>query len=217
MPRRLLTAALLVVSIATAAQAQSVDNSTDYGYRGFEGNEETVGSKVDDPAKVRLTAPITTHGGGGGVVSFSYHVNFGEVAFGGRQTEMAMLRVEQAEDVRGSSSPKAEFNFLCNDGSGGGDAAMQKCLSFTWTGITRISPYIARDLRAIAAGAGGGGGSGGAPASRMESPNGRYWLQLQDDGNYVIYDAQDPAAPKPIFDLWWLMFTLQQMGKSYPR
>jgi hypothetical protein len=43
---------------------------TDIGFLGFEGNELTVGSKIDDPPKVRVTSPITTHGGGGGVISF---------------------------------------------------------------------------------------------------------------------------------------------------
>lgn len=212
--------ALLILALALAlapsrAGAQTVDSSTDYGFRGFEGNEETVGSKVDDPSKVRITSPITEHGGGGGVVSFNWHKAMGQVVFGGGQTELAMLRVEQSEDVRGSMIPRAEFNFLCNDG-GDQDANMQKCLAFTWYGITRISPYIARDIRAIAAGA---AFATEAP-SRMASPDGRYWLQLQDDGNYVIYDVHDPASPtpKPIFDLWWLMFTLaQKLGVTYPQ
>lgn len=197
----------------TPAAAQTVDQVTDYGYRGFEGNELTVGSKVDDPAKYRCSSPITEHGGGGCVLSFNFHRAIGEVAFGGRQTELAMLRVEQAEDRRGTFDPKAEFNFLCNDGSSGGDAAMQKCLSFTWTGITRMSPWILRDLRQLIGG-GGVGASGGT--SRMESPGGQYWLQLQSDGNYVIYDTfvfNEDGSMKPTayFDLWSLMARLDRI------
>ena len=58
-----------------------------------------------------------------------------------------------------------------------------------------------------------GGESGGI--SRMISPGGRYWLQLQADGNYVIYDTTDPVHPKPIFDLWWLLSVLKQLGYPY--
>jgi hypothetical protein len=60
-----------------------------------------------------------------------------------------------------------------------------------------------------------GGASGGAP-SRIVSPNGQWWLQMQDDGNLVIYDATDPSQPKPVFDLWWLMLSLADLGKVYP-
>lgn len=207
------TVAALVLSAALTAplSAQTVIVNTDIGFIGHEGNETTVGSKVDDPAKVRLTVPMTTHGGGGGVISFNYSRTWGQVQFGGNQVEMAMLRVEQAESVRGQvGNPKAEFNFLCNTG-GQSDAAMAKCLSFTYDGITAISPGIANSLRGIV------GGSGGS-SSRMTSPNGQFWLQLQDDGNYVIYDVHDAAnpTPTPVFDLWWLLATLSGMGHAYP-
>jgi len=209
--RNRLVALLFALLLAAPVAAQQVISETGIGYVAFEGNEQTVGSKVDDPAKVRVTVSITEHGGGGGVISFNASRIWGAVQFGGNQTEMAMLRVEQAEDVRGQvGNPKAEFNFLCNVG-GTDDAAMRKCLSFTYDGITAISPGIANSIRGIA-----GGMVGGTGTSRMASPHNGYWLQLQDDGNYVIYDVSNPEQPRPVFDLWWLMFTLQQMGHPYP-
>ena len=41
-------------------------------------------------------------------------------------------------------------------------------------------------------------------------------MQMQDDGNFVIYDAADPSQPKAVFDLWWLMQALAELGKVYP-
>lgn len=206
--RKWLLIALLLLPMQAAAQVTLVEDGR--GYLGVEGNEATVGSKLDDPSKVRLTSPITDHGGGGGALSFNLHRFLGK-AFGSQQVEMAMIRVEQASDVRGSFSPKAEFNFLLNDGSGGDDAAMTKPLAFTAHNITRLDPGIARDL---AARLGPYLATGG---SRFTSPNGVWWLQLQDDGNCVIYDASNPNAPRPVFDLWWLQSVLASMGHPYPR
>ena len=186
---------------------------TDYGYEGFERNEQTIGSRVDDPPKLRLTSPLTEHGGGGGVISFNKH-NAGSIAMGGQQTEMGMVRVEQSDTVRGDAgNPKAEINFMLNDGSGGGDDAMKKPLSFTWNTVTHIEPALAQSLAAVLSPY-MGGGSG----SRIVSPNGRYWFQpAQDDGNLVLYDAIDPEHPKAVFDLFWLMEALHQLKKNYPQ
>lgn len=205
--------AVLAFSFAPAATAQQVVTAdNDRGFNVTEGNEQTVGSKIDDPAKVRLTVPLTEHGGGGGVISFNASREFGKVQFGANQLEMAMLRVEQAEDVRGHvGNLKAEFNFLVNDGLGSDDANMAKALAFTYYGITRISPYLANDIRNIAAGA-----NQFFVPGRMVSPGGQYWLQLQSDGNYVIYDSfvaddnGDPS-PKALFDLWSLEARLDRV------
>ena len=95
---------------------------------------------------------------------------------------------------------------LLNAG-GEDDAAMQRGLAMEQDRVTKINPGLVGLL--------GGPGGGGAP-SRFVSPNGRWWLQIQDDGNYVIYDAIDPQHPKAVFDLWWLMAALASLGKHYP-
>lgn len=194
----------LLWAVPAAAQ-QTVLAETPVGFNGHEGNENSQGSKIDDPAKYRLTTPITEHGGGGGMLSFNASRYFNQVVFGGNQLEMAGLRVAQAEDVRGQvGNLKAEFTFLCNDGSGADDAAMRKCLSFTYRGITEISPWILADLRTLI-------GGNGVPVTAA-----RWWLQVQDNGNYVIYDSwvfdeDGNTTPKPIFDLWSLMARLDRI------
>lgn len=204
----------VLLFLYSGAYAQSVDNNTDYGYRGFEGNEETVGSKVDDPPKIRLAAPGTEHGGAGGVVSFNLIPVFGRVAFGGQQIEMCMLRVEQAEDVRGqATNPKGEFNFLCNDGSGTGDRAMKKIFSFTATGVTHMSPEFAASMRSWL------GGGGGAAGDRMVSSSGQFVTVQQGDGNFVTYDLARGALGDPNAAVWssWTGKVEHTDEQSWPR
>lgn len=211
---RRLCVLLFTLSLATPVAAQTILANTDIGWLAHEGNETTDGAKNADPAKFRLTTPINDDGGGGGVVSFNASRIFGQINFGNNQLEMGMLRVEQAEDARHSSSLKAEFNFLLNDGSGQDDQAMRKPLAFTWNQVTRFEPALAASFAAhLAPYLSGGSGT----PSRMADPENRYWLQLQSDSNYVIYDAIDPEHPKAIFDLWWLMGALAELGKHYPR
>lgn len=191
---------LSVVNTPTSVYAQQAVSTNDYGYTGFESNELTVGSQKDDPAKVRISSPITEHGGGGGVLSYNFHRFFG-VAFGGQQCEMAMIRVEQAEDVRGSFDPKAEFNFLANDGGGCEDVNMTKPLAFTAHHITRLDTGIAADLAARIAPYLPGG---------MQQPSsdklvsGRFELDLQSaDGNIVLYNQQCDGS----YNAVWTMLT----------
>lgn len=162
---------------------------SDIGWVGFEGNELTVGSKIDDPAKVRLTAPITEHGGGGGVISFNYSPA-GRAVDGHQQTEVGMIRVEQAEDVRGTSSTKAELNFMLADG-GKEDSNMRKPLAFIWCAITKslLSMF-----------------GGSAPTDTMWAPSGLFFTQQQADGNFVTYEVERPydktASPKALWSAW---------------
>ena len=158
------------------------------GFIGFDGNELIIGSKVDDPAKVRLTAPMTEHGGGGGVISFNFHRDFNRAVDGHEQCEMGMIRVEQADDVRGQvGNPKAELNFMLNDG-GTQDSNMRKPLAFVWNAITRSLLSL----------------FGGSASDTIWAPGGLYFTQQQDDGVLVKYRVDRPfdkaANPRA---LWW--------------
>jgi len=166
--------------------SRTVLHDDERGYVVVEGNELTVGSKIDDPPKVRLTSPTYSHGGGGGAVSFNSSPE--SISFGDRQTEMAMIRVEQAEDVRGQvANPKAEINFLLNDG-GTTDANMQKPFAFVWNTITQLRlAFVER-------------------TDTMWAPSGLFFTQQQADGNFVTYRITTPfdksANPKAVWSAW---------------
>jgi hypothetical protein len=196
---KLIRYTLLALLLSTSAHAQTTIAETDRGYIGLESNESTVGSKDYDPAKYRCSTPLSPETGGGGcAISFNFHKFLGK-AFGSQQIEMGMIRVEQAEDVRGSFDPKAEMNFLLNDGSGTDDAAMTKPLAFTSHHITRLDEGIARDLAArlipyipLV------GNNNGI----MFSPNQQFMMAMQSDGNLVVYER--------VGDSWiarWSWFT----------
>ena len=161
------------------------------GYLLMDGNELTVGSKIDDPPKVRLTSPLTEHGGGGGCISYNASRTEGRVCLGQDQLEMALDRVEQAEDVRGQvGNLKAERNFLLNDGSGAGDNAMRKPFAFIWNAVTRMLLNMA----------------GGSRTDTMWAPGGLTFTQQQEDGNFVTYKVDRPydkgANPIPLWSAW---------------
>jgi hypothetical protein len=180
------------------------------GYVGLDGNELIVGSKVMDPPKVRMTCPTDEHGGGGGVLSANISRHAGIACDGHQQVEIGFLRFEQSEAVRGQpGNPRGEYNVLLNVG-GEDDAAMQRGLSFEADRITQINPALLASLGSLL------GASGAGSPSRLASPNGQWWMQMQDDGNFVVYDATDPSRPTPVFDLWWLMQSLAALGFVYP-
>ena len=162
------------------------------GYLAMEGNELTVGSKIDDPPKVRLTAPIYPKGGGGGCISYNASYFTGQVCFGSQQLEMGLDRVEQAEDVRGDQGNlKAERNFLLNDGSSSKDSAMKKPLAFVWNAITRLFLNL---------------GGGDSRPDTMWAPDGLSFTQQQNDKNFVTYEVDQPfdkgANPRALWSAW---------------
>jgi len=182
----------------------------DRGYVALDGNELIVGSKILDPPKLRVTSPCDTSGGGGGILSANISRRAGVVCEGHEQVEMGFLRIEQSAAVRGQpGNPRGEYNILLNVG-GEDDAAMQHGLGFEADRITTMNPALLASLASLL------GAAGGAASSRLVSPNGQWWMQMQDDGNFVVYDASDPSAPKPVFDLWWMMQSLAELGKLYP-
>lgn len=160
------------------------------GYLVMEGNELSIGSKLNDPPKVRLTAPVYATGGGGGCVSYNRSIREGAVCFGNEQQEMALDRVEQAEDVRGQNSLKAERNFLLNDGSGSGDSAMKKPLAFVWNAVTRLLLNF----------------GGSSRTDTMWANDGLHFTQQQSDGNFVTYVIDRPfdksANPRALWSAW---------------
>lgn len=181
----------------------------DLGYVGLDGNELIVGSKIDDPPKVRLTAPLYLTGGGGGVISFNISRYTGVVCDGHAQDEIAMIRVEQSEDVRGDlGNHKAEFNLMLADGSGIGDVV--KPFACVWNAVTRLLPEFAGAVRAAML-----GGVVNAPVSapstfpnKLVSPDGRVELDIQnvDALNMTLY--RDGVA------LWSVATGLTQAGRA---
>lgn len=156
------------------------------GYLGFDGNELIIGSKIDDPPKVRLTSPLYPTGGGGGAISFNYSREIGVVCDGHQQDEVAMIRVEQAEDVRGQlGNRKAELNLLLADGSGVGDVV--KPFACVYNAVTRLLPAFRDALRLTL------DSEPVTPTSfpnKLVSPDGRVELDIQnvDALNMVLYE-----------------------------
>ena len=160
---------------------------TGNGFLIFDGNEESVGSKENDPCKLRLTTPIYPDGGGGGVVSFNASRNPGTIQDGHNQLEMGFLRVEQSESVRGQQGNlRGELNVFLNDGSGEGDAAMVRAFALECDRITKIHPNLVQSLRNVLGI--DGSGPAGSP-DHMTSPQGRFQTHQQEDGNFVTYDT----------------------------
>lgn len=161
------------------------------GYVALDGNELIVGSKIDDPPKVRVTSPLTEHGGGGGVISFNFSRQAGIVCDGHQQDEVAMIRVEQAEDVRGQlGNRKAEVNLLLADGSGVGDVV--KPFACVYNAVTRILPAFREALRLALASSDPAEVTITAMAfpNKLVSPDGRVELDIQNshDLNMTLYE-----------------------------
>jgi hypothetical protein len=158
--------------------------NTNNGFLGFEGNEESIGSKENDPCKLRLTTPVYPDGGGGGVISFNASRNPGVVQDGHNQQEMGFIRVEQSESVRGQTGNlRGEMNFFLNDGSGQDDASMVRAFAIECDRITKAHPGLVQSLRNLL------GVSGGFSPDHMTSPQGRFQTHQQEDGNFVTYDT----------------------------
>lgn len=182
----------------------SVLHDTPIGWVSLEGNELTIGSKIDDPPKIRLAAPCTPHGGGGGVVSFNVARNMGQVCEGSQQVEIGYLRVEQSDSVRGQEgNPRGEMNFFLSDGSSEADAAMVRAFAVECDRITKMHPGLRESLRrwllepddVIPASA------ETRPPFRMLSADGNIELILQnaDAINFVIYDLRRPEGDRAIW------------------
>lgn len=187
-------------------------SENDRGYVALDGNELIIGSKIDDPPKVRLTSPLTGHGGGGGVISFNFSREEGIACDGHQQDEIAMIRVEQAEDVRGQlGNRKAEINILLADGSGVGDVV--KPFACVYNAVTRILPAF-RDALRLALGL-------DEPANpdaitiqtfsfpnKLVSPDGRVELDVQN------VDALNLTLYKDGIALWSILTGVTPEGRK---
>jgi hypothetical protein len=120
------------------------------------------------------TAPAASMGGASLV---------GDARDGQHQTEIGFLRIGQSEAVRGElGNPRGEYNILLNVG-GVDDASMQPGLGFECDRITKMNPALLASLASLLATA------GGVPSSRLVSPNGQWWAQVQDDENFGAGEA----------------------------
>lgn len=72
----------LLILLAFALRDRMIIAENDIGFLLFDGNELTVGSKIGDPPKLRLTSPINSDGGGGGCVSYNASRQAGVVCDG---------------------------------------------------------------------------------------------------------------------------------------
>lgn len=166
-------------------------SENDRGYVALDGNELIIGSKIDDPPKVRLTSPLYPTGGGGGAISFNYSREIGVVCDGHQQDEIAMIRVEQAEDVRGQlGNRKAELNLMLADGSGVGDVV--KPFACVYNAVTRILPAFREALRLELAANESAEHTITAMSfpNKLVSPDGRVELDIQnaDALNMTLYE-----------------------------
>lgn len=171
-------------------------SDNDRGFELFDGNEKTAGSKINDPAKYRVTTPIMATGGGGGCLSFNASRQAGEVQDGHQQDEMAMLRCEQDERVRGDvGNRQAELNVQLFH-----EADMVKPIRFLWDGIILDENYR-RSFRAQL------GLEGPMPPTTPQPPTtpgnydgaefqgseGKFRYVRQQDGHDVLYNAAGQA------------------------
>lgn len=164
------------------------------GKLSFGGNELNCDSLPSnpDPSGVRVGSSIDhAHGcGGGGKFSFD------ALPFGpdGPRHEMVMLHGEQDQAVRGNDgNPAGALSGHFNRG-GESDADMVKGFEMTATRLWFNPDWIAC-LR------GQLGDSGGGTGSNMRSPQGRMSMELQEDGNLVVYDTS--VQPwKAVWSIW---------------
>lgn len=176
--------------------ARTILHEDERGYVIVDGNEVTIGSKIDDPPKLRVTAPCYNWGGGGGVISFNYSRRPDVICWGQEQDEVGFVRVEQAESVRGNATNTcAEFNIFLADGSGQGD--VERVFAFT---TNRFTKWASNCLASLAQ------WIGGHPVTdTMWANNGMSFTQQQPDGNFATYmthTAFDKSGAWPVWSAW---------------
>ena len=144
---------------------------TSNGQLRIQGNEVIIDAKDDDASKFRVGSR------NGGAYSFD---QITEVAEGNRRNEVIVITGGRTQAGGG------ELGISIWDGSEPiSDFGQKKVAEFRHNEIEFKVP-----IRGLTAG----------PSNELRSPNGRFVLAIQDDGNLVVYDTdsdQNPTTP------WW--------------
>ena len=105
------------------------------------------------------------------------------------RTEVGMLKMAVDELYDNDKQPVPMVAVYLTTGSDGSrDADTQAVAIFTRKGIRFLAPVFMEAGATV-------GASAPVPASFMRSPNGQYELELQDDGNFVVYDEANGHIP----------------------
>jgi hypothetical protein len=154
---------------------QFVKDGNTVGYvRTINDNELTIDSLMRDPPKQRVSIHedlVESNVGG-----FSAN----RLRDDGQHHEDGLLMFRLTSDRRGGAF------YIAVRPKGSDHADVQEVMYGDLEGVHFRVPVFAPNL-----------GGGGGISSFLRSPNGRYELELQDDGNFVIYDE---ATHTPIFD-----------------
>ncbi len=136
----------------------------------FKGNELRIVSKVLDPAALRLDAPIGQDGGGGGKISYN------ALREDGGEEELAFCIGRQREAVRPDThNYSGELVTFIRDGAvANADDGMRRVAELTCDGSMTAD---------------GGPISPTHETAHLVDPSNRYRLELQADGNLVVYDT----------------------------
>ena len=148
---------------------------TDNGQLRIQGNEVIIDAKDADAAKFRVGARhVPGESGGGGAYSFDV---IEEVSEGSRRTEAVLLN-------GGFNGVGGELSVTIWDGSQPiTDASQRKAIEIRHDEVEFKVP-----VKFSAGVIGGSSGGSNEFATGISSRNGRYRLQVQDDGNLVYYD-----------------------------
>ena len=146
----------------------------DYGDLRYINGELFSTQRQDDPVGFRGVGRPTQKG----IVKFG-----GSVGNGSRQ-EVTYTLHKQDERTFGQTLAGEIETFVRAPGQSGADTRIE---TVRFDGVTYHVPIIAA--------AGIVGAWGGGDRAILRSPNGWYDLEMQDDGNLVIYDEQNGHTP----------------------
>ena len=148
----------------------------------IEKNEFGVVSKTDDPPKIRqgVLSRVLGMFGGRSLGCFSFDTVATDAE--GRVTSRDEHVLMQGKRTEGGGGEL--YIGLKRPGGGSQDADMIDAITISnEQGIVSKLPIHAPNLQ---------GGVAAAPTNALYSRNGKFWLVIQDDGNYVLYRNRVP-------------------------